>query len=220
MSDSKSQLTLFYSSKSPFSNFYKCKFDIDGKHSYCCSEQYYMHQKAMFFKDYESAERILNCENPAQMKRLGRRIKNFHDDEWKDVCRSVMKRALWEKFSQTNLAAKLLQTTGTEMVEASPSDCRWGVGLSANNPKIMDKKLWRGQNWLGKLLDEVRSDLAKYIDNDFEFKVGHVPDVSMRYRAFVYPEGYEDDDIQCQPPNHDQSDNEDDCKRNSNVLHH
>ena len=103
----------------------------------------------MFFKDYQSAERILNCESPSQVKQLGRRIKNFHDDEWKQVRRSVMKRALWEKFSQTNLAAKLLQTTGTEMVEASPRDCRWGVGFNANNPKILDKKLWRGENWLG-----------------------------------------------------------------------
>ena len=135
MSDPNSQFTLFYSSKSPFSNFYKCKFDIDGKDVYCCSEQYYMHQKAMFFKDYQSAELILNSKSPVQIKRLGRRIKNFHDDEWKQVCRSVMKRALWEKFSQTNLAAKLLQTTGTELVEISPSDCRLGSWFKREQSK-------------------------------------------------------------------------------------
>ena len=198
----KGDFTLFYSSKSPFSNFYKCSFDIDGKDVYCCSEQYFMHQKAMLFKDYQSAELILNCKSPYQMKRLGRRVKNFNDNEWKLVCRSVMKRALWEKFSQTNLAVTLLATTGTEMVEASPSDCRWGVGLRIDDPRILDKKLWRGQNWLGQLLDEVRSDLAKYIDNNFKFKVSYVPHVEVIFRTVCF-QGHQDEHATAAVPSQD-----------------
>ena len=199
----KGNFTLFYSSKSPFSNFYKCNFNIDGKDFYCCSEQYFMHQKAMFFKDYQSAELILNCKSPSQMKRLGRRVKHFSDNEWKLVCRSVMKRALWEKFSQTNLAVTLLATTGTEMVEASPSDCRWGVGLSIDDPRILDKKLWRGENWLGVLLDEVRGDLAKYIDNNFQFKVSRVPDVEVVFRNVSFEGYHKDENSTADMPNQD-----------------
>ena len=45
------------------------------------------------------------------------------------------------------------------LVEASPRDRTWGIGLGASNPKATDKRLWRGSNWLGEILTQVREEL-------------------------------------------------------------
>lgn len=55
----------------------------------------------------------------------------------------------------------MLDTAGTTLVEASPYDRIWGIGLAASNPKALDRKMWRGTNWLGQALTEVREEIVK-----------------------------------------------------------
>ena len=64
------------------------------------------------------------------------------------------------QFTQNSeLREVLLSTEPKELVEASPYDCLWGVGLSVKDPRITDKSQWRGQNRLGKILVTVHDIL-------------------------------------------------------------
>ena len=64
------------------------------------------------------------------------------------------------KFAQNaTLRQALLDTVGTELVEASPFDRIWGIGLAATDARATDPSQWRGQNLLGKILTRVRDEL-------------------------------------------------------------
>lgn len=66
------------------------------------------------------------------------------------------------QFNQNaELKTALLATAGTSMVEASPRDTIWGIGLGAKNPKATDRSKWRGRNLLGEILTQVRDELEK-----------------------------------------------------------
>jgi len=54
-----------------------CKFYIEEK-IYNSSEQWMIEQKALWLDDKEIAARIMQLEDPAAMKRLGNRIRNFY----------------------------------------------------------------------------------------------------------------------------------------------
>jgi ribA/ribD-fused uncharacterized protein len=66
----------------------------------------------------------------------------------------------WAKFIQNNgLRKKLLATKNSTLVEANPKDIIWGVGLSENDPNIANPNCWRGQNLLGEILMQVRTEI-------------------------------------------------------------
>jgi conserved hypothetical protein, ribA/ribD-fused len=148
----------FYSG--PFSNFFPSNFVVDGI-MFNCNEQYFQYKKARMFNDTETAKKILKAISPFIHKRLGRNIKGYDDIVWKRECEEVMIEGLRAKFSQNeSLRETLLDTYGKFLVEASPFDIRWGIGLKITDPKIKDRKNWRGENLLGKLLTKVREELS------------------------------------------------------------
>lgn len=151
--------TFFFGSSSPFSNWYPAIFWVDGI-KYSSMEQYMMYQKALLFEDQEIASKIISSSQPRFQKNCGRKVKNFDIELWKRKRYSIVKRGIFAKFSQ-NLKIKraLLETKGTLLVEASPTDCIWGVGLHMNDPLIKDYKKWRGHNLLGHILTDVRDML-------------------------------------------------------------
>uniref|UniRef100_A0A7E4UTY4 NADAR domain-containing protein n=1 Tax=Panagrellus redivivus TaxID=6233 RepID=A0A7E4UTY4_PANRE len=154
-----SALTLFFTNKYIFSNHYHCKILIDGAF-FICTEQYYMYQKARYFGDLDIAHLILAAKDPKEMKRLGRQVNGFEKSSWDTVSVQVMKTALFHKFVQNDtLRRELFKTVGTTLVEASPMDNYWGVGLSIDNDAIRDPAQWRGQNLLGHLLTTLREHL-------------------------------------------------------------
>ncbi|BFZ16847.1 hypothetical protein BsWGS_19886 [Bradybaena similaris] len=151
----------FWKKDSCFSQWYPSMFRVDGQ-SYYCAEQYMMHQKALICQDHEAAAKMLRCRDPAEMKKLGRSVKNWdlHGQTWEDRCFDVVKRGNLHKFSQ-NLAlkAQLLATDGKQLVEASPVDTKWGIGLAKENSLAWNQSTWKGKNLLGKALTEVREEL-------------------------------------------------------------
>lgn len=127
---------------------------------YNCCEQYMMYNKAILFNDFDSAKKILLEEDPAEQQKLGRKIKNFNEDVWCSNRERIVYDGNYFKFTRyLDLRGRLIDTYPKLLVEASPSDLVWGVGLTQENPLILDPKNWRGQNLLGKVLTKLRNDL-------------------------------------------------------------
>ncbi len=152
------RFTFFWSG--PFSQWHPCRFELDGL-VYTCAEQFMMEQKAVLFGDLEMAGKILEARHPREHKALGRKVRGFDADRWTSEARGVVFRGNLAKFSQNpELAEALLATRGTTLVEASPLDTIWGIGLAADDPRASDPSQWKGTNWLGIVLTEVREALV------------------------------------------------------------
>ena len=139
-----------------FSNWYPCKFTIDDI-EFSNTEQYMMYMKAITFKDMYNAEKILNTDNPKEIKRLGRLVTNYDQEVWSKVRFDVVKAANLAKFTQNpDLKTKLLETGDRYIIECAPRDTIWGIGYSKGNSSALTPSRWRGQNLLGQVLMAVR----------------------------------------------------------------
>ena len=142
-----------------FSQWAPSKFIIDGVEFNTC-EQYMMYKKALMFHDYDAAKKVMETSNPKEQKAIGRKVKNFNDNVWVKYCRDIVYDANVAKFTQNpGMLTELMATNGTTMVEASPYDKRWGIGLGAENPFAQDRSTWDGLNWLGEAIQQVREDI-------------------------------------------------------------
>ena len=133
-----------------------------GGETYNCNEQYMMAKKAELFHDDVARRAIMMSSNPASQKSWGKRVKNFDKDEWEAIARDVVYEANYAKFTQhEDFREQLLSTGDKIIVEGSPTDCIWGIGMSCDDPGILDPKNWRGTNWLGEAIMKVREQLLK-----------------------------------------------------------
>lgn len=81
-------------------------------------------------------------------------------EEWSQNSKEVMYNGCLEKFSQNNVCREnLFRTHGMRLVEASPMDRIWGIGLSHHDKRCENEQTWRGTNWMGSVLDKVREEL-------------------------------------------------------------
>lgn len=153
------RFTFFFRPEAPFSQWYPARFELGGN-VFTCAEQYMMYRKAILFGDAEIAAEILEATAPKQHKALGRKVRNFSEAIWKANREAIVTDGSHAKFTQNpELRQALLETAGTELVEASPFDRIWGIGLSATDQRAEDPSQWRGQNLLGKILTRVRDEL-------------------------------------------------------------
>lgn len=143
------------------SQWWPSAFTVDGI-EYVCAEQYMMAEKARLFRDEETRQRILRAGHPKRMKELGREVRNFDDAVWKKEAYGIVRRASTEKFRQNaELWAFLRNTQNRVLVEASPRDRIWGIGLGKDHPNVENPSAWRGTNLLGFALSEARDTLLK-----------------------------------------------------------
>nr|EIU2701791.1 NADAR family protein [Pseudomonas aeruginosa] len=155
----KGNMTLFFSEKDLFSNWFISPFEVKGVR-FNCVEQFMMYCKAKLFQDEAIAQRILATAHPRDQKVLGRQVANYVDSLWCERRAKIVAHGCYAKFSQdVRLRDALLATAGTVLVEASPYDRIWGVGFGENDPRVLDPRQWRGQNLLGIALAEVRERL-------------------------------------------------------------
>lgn len=127
---------------------------------YNCCEQYMMHQKAILFGDFDTADKIMKCLDPKEQKRLGRTVKNFIRDVWENEKFQVLYEGNHAKFSQNKeLLDEMLKTDKKIFVEASPFDRLCGIGLRENDENVNDPFNWKGQNLLGFALTLVKHEL-------------------------------------------------------------
>lgn len=142
-----------------YSQWHKATMEIDGSIYNSC-EQYMMHQKALVFGDVEIADKIMEESNPREQKKFGRMIKNFDKSIWDSCCLGIVYRGNLAKFTQnTELGEQLLETGDRILVEASPLDKIWGIGMGEEDPGIEDPSNWKGLNLLGQAITLVKQQM-------------------------------------------------------------
>lgn len=134
-------------------------FTVDGI-TYATAEHWMMAQKALLFGDQVAYEKILVAKTPAEAKKLGRGVLNFDVELWKEKCFEVVTQGNVYKFGQNaDLKEYLLNTRDRILVEASPYDQVWGIGLAAEAPEAAHPEQWKGLNLLGFALMVTRDIL-------------------------------------------------------------
>ena len=128
---------------------------------FCCFSSIFS-MSPKLFNDNEIFHKIMSSKSPKEYKELGRKIKNFSDSKWNENKYQIVLKGNIAKFSQNEKLKVFLLNTGTKiLVEASPYDKIWGIGLSADQENIENPLTWRGENLLGFALMEVRDLLNK-----------------------------------------------------------
>ena len=142
-----------------FSQWWPAPFTVAGSR-YATAEHWMMASKARLFGDEEMAARIVEAGSPKQAKELGRKVKGFDGALWDREKNEIVAEGSFQKFSQNkDLGAFLLATGDKVLVEASPVDRIWGIGLAADDEKAANPLLWRGENLLGFALMQARDRL-------------------------------------------------------------
>lgn len=179
------KFTYFWETHSPFSQWHRCSFygttcliegisdakdrkkshilqDIFPLDTQCYSsaEQFMMYHKAIIFLDRFAAKQIMETHDTRKIKDIGRKIKNYNEYVWRYYRSRVVYEGNKSKFTQNeSLKSELLLTAGTTLVEASPLDEIWGIGLKQNDPRALKRELWKGKNLLGEILTVLRIEL-------------------------------------------------------------
>lgn len=157
--DQYEEFTFFWEDSSPFSQWFKSKFSEKGKTFLTC-EHYMMYHKALLFGDISTAEKILQIKHPREVKSLGRGVKDFNNEIWNQNRVQIVYNGNRLKFESNGFLKKqLLLTSETTLVEASPYDTIWGIGYRAENKRSHSRKTWNGDNLLGEILTQLRTDL-------------------------------------------------------------
>ncbi|QSI32025.1 DUF1768 domain-containing protein [Variovorax sp. RKNM96] len=145
--------------KSCFSQWYEAPFAIEGD-TYRTAEHFMMAGKARLFGDAATCEKILAARTPGEAKKLGRQIRDFEEAKWLDARFDLVTRGNIAKFSQNKALGAFLLGTGQQvLVEASPVDAIWGIGLAATDAAAQDPRSWQGLNLLGYALMAARDEL-------------------------------------------------------------
>jgi ribA/ribD-fused uncharacterized protein len=155
----------FWKPPSIFDQWTPCRFESDEGIVYCCTEQYMMAEKALLFGDTVRREQILAEYDPRIMIRLGKEVENFNQTIWDCEKVRIVTAGNTLKFGQNpDLREKLLATSEKTIVEASPQDKVWGIGLKPKDAANSKSSTWPGQNLLGKVLMTVRTQLQQQQD--------------------------------------------------------
>ncbi|MBO3752442.1 NADAR family protein [Streptosporangiaceae bacterium NEAU-GS5] len=145
------------------SQWWPCAFTVDGTR-FATAEHYMMWRKALLFGDSATAEQILAAPHPHAAKTLGRTVSGFDEEAW-NACRyDIVVAGNLAKFGQhAELGAYLLGTGDRILVEASPVDRVWGIGLTRDDPAAGDPGRWKGLNLLGFALMQARAHLQEQL---------------------------------------------------------
>ncbi len=142
-----------------FSQWWPSPFIVDGIR-YNTAEHWMMAQKALLFGDQDSFSKVILANSPSEAKTIGRQVRNFNEDIWSSKRIDIVVQGTLHKFTQSeDLKKYLIDTKNKILVEASPVDKIWGIGLAVDNEKAANPKCWKGLNLLGFALMEVRDIL-------------------------------------------------------------
>lgn len=161
--------TYFWNQTAPdpracFNQWHPSKFSHKG-FMFSNAEQAMMADKAAMFNDFGTLAEIFNCPSPRAVKALGRQVHGYVDAKW---AAERLQRVVYinvSKFTQNPIMKAALLATGSSiLVEASPEDTIWGIGLTESDPRAADPNTWLGTNLLGTALMQVRYILSALED--------------------------------------------------------
>ncbi|WP_330460116.1 NADAR family protein [Streptomyces sp. NBC_00820] len=142
------------------SQWWPSPFEVDGV-EYATAEHWMMAGKARLFGDAEAERRVLAAAHPAEAKKAGRLVRGFDETVWERERFGIVVEGGVHKFASDDALRDFLLGTGERvLVEASPVDRVWGIGLAADDPAASDPGRWRGLNLLGFALMEARERLG------------------------------------------------------------
>ncbi|MFC3351280.1 NADAR family protein [Streptomyces echinoruber] len=145
------------------SQWWPAPFTVDGV-TYASAEHWMMAGKARLFGDAEAERRVLAAEHPAEAKKAGRLVRGFDEAIWRRERFGIVVAGSVHKFAaHPELREFLLGTGERVLVEASPVDRVWGIGLAADDEAAADPERWRGDNLLGFALMEARERLSAQV---------------------------------------------------------
>lgn len=134
------------------------------------TEEAFMAQKARFFRDEQTHELMVahaaSRGHPRDVKALGRLVKGYDEKAWSCAREGAMAYVNLLKYTQNpDLGAQLKATGDRILVEASPVDFVWGVGMNERDaakyaeesPLVGNSIQWPGRNLLGNALTTVRT---------------------------------------------------------------
>jgi len=147
--------------KTCFSQWWLSSFEVDNI-TYKTAEHWMMAKKAELFDDQEILAKIIACKSPAEAKKLGRKVRNYDDKIWLENRFEIVKKGNYHKFSQNkDLSEFLINTNERVIVEGSPVDPIWGIGMAEDHKDVLIPEKWKGLNLLGFALMEVRDELKQ-----------------------------------------------------------
>ena len=145
-----------------FSQWFESPFTVNGL-TYKTTEHWMMAQKALLFDNPKVFKKILNCEKPGEAKELGRQVIGFDEIIWRENRFDIVRLGNIHKFNQNKEMGEYLLKTGNRvLVEASPVDTIWGIGLTKDSSDIDNIYGWRGLNLLGFALMDTRDFLNEF----------------------------------------------------------
>jgi len=153
---------------SPFSNFYRAPFKVDGK-LFQSNEHFYQYNKAMFANDEVTAAAIMAESDPAKAKRWGDKV-TVSPEWYGNTALNVMTSGIVQKFSQNDSLKELFtKCSALKFVECNQYDKYWGNGLRFTDREIGNPSKWKGRNMLGACLNEA----AKHFRRSYSQAVKH-----------------------------------------------
>lgn len=149
--------------KACMSQWYGSPFTVNGV-LYKTAEHWMMGKKALLFNDEEIFNKIIPSNKPGEVKALGREVRNYSEERWLAHRYAIVVEGNIHKFGQNPSLKEFLLNTGSRiLVEASPVDQIWGIGMAQDHQDIADLHAWRGPNLLGFALMEARDYLRDQI---------------------------------------------------------
>ncbi|MFD9466528.1 NADAR family protein [Streptomyces sp. NPDC060027] len=142
------------------SQWWPSPFTVDGI-EYVTAEHWMMAGKARLFGDEHAHAEVLATRDPRAAMKAGRRVRGFEEPFWRRERWPLVVAGNVAKFRQNpDLCTYLASTASRILVEASPQDRTWGIGLAADDDRAATPALWQGLNLLGFALMEARRQLT------------------------------------------------------------
>jgi ribA/ribD-fused uncharacterized protein len=146
----------FFSASNPLSNFFGAPFTLEGK-VFFSVEQYYQYSKAVKCGNPIAANKILKSSSSSFCKRIG---DSLTSPDWKAQSLPIMFHGCKAKFSQNEIPRRFLLDSGNKIIAEASKNATFGIGLNLEDPEVLNRSKWTGNNELGKILMRIRQELS------------------------------------------------------------